>query len=207
MDYIFLDEVPQVLSGTGVEASRRLIHEQDSRVVEQAAGDGQLLLHPGGVAHEQLVCSAGEAHGLQQLANSLLRLLAVQVVQAGKEQQILPRGEPPVKAPLVGGDEAQRSSHLGALVHYVVAVHIRLPGCRKDQSAEDLDQRRLSRAVGADDAENLSLLNPNADRIKRGERLALEWVQKEIRYPFLFKEFLGEILRLNGVFGYGFTSE
>jgi hypothetical protein len=32
-------------------------------------------------------------------------------------------------------------------------------------------------------------------------------VQKEIRYPFLFKEFLGEILRLNGVFGYGFTSE
>ena len=62
-----LDLVVQVVAGHGVERAERLVHEDDPRVLGQAAGQRDALAHAAGELVRTLVAPAVEPHGLEQL--------------------------------------------------------------------------------------------------------------------------------------------
>src|SRR3546814_6730154 len=53
------------------------------------------------------------------------------------------------------------------LADNVVPPHQDLPGACRDQSANDVDQRRLARAICAQQGKNLTLLNLQVDIVER----------------------------------------
>ena len=76
----------------GIEAARRLVHQQDRRVVQQRARDGEALLHPRRVVGEAPVGRLDHVHPRQQLVDAgRARARRGNVVQLGEEPQVLAR--------------------------------------------------------------------------------------------------------------------
>src|ERR1035437_4636698 len=62
-----LDQVPERASGLGVQAGRRLVEEDQFRVVDQGQSDRQALLLAAGEVHGPRVCPLAEIHRVDQL--------------------------------------------------------------------------------------------------------------------------------------------
>src|SRR5579875_33443 len=81
-----LDQIVKVLGRGRVETARRLIQEENARIVDQRAGDQKTLLHTAGVILELPIRRAGEVDALQQLIDPRKR----RAVELGEEAQIFP---------------------------------------------------------------------------------------------------------------------
>src|SRR5215218_4013124 len=75
------DRRPQLARAHWVDADRRLVEEQDFRVVEDPARDVEPLPHPSGVALDALLLTAGEPDELEHLADPLALAAAGDAVQ------------------------------------------------------------------------------------------------------------------------------
>src|SRR3546814_5363116 len=69
------------------------------------------------------------------------------------------------------------------LADNVVPPHQDLPGACRDQSANDVDQRRLARAICAQQGKNLTLLNLQVAIVERSEEHTSE-LQSLMRIPY-----------------------
>jgi hypothetical protein len=148
----------------------KLVHEQDRRVVQERPGDGQALLHAGGVVGEAPVRRLDHVHPLQQLANARLDAAPRDVVEAREEVEVLAPGQSPVERPLVGVDEADLRLDLPFVDHVLAADH-RSAAIGQDQAREDLEERRLAGAVRPEESEDLPLLDVKIHSAQRLDAL------------------------------------
>ena len=133
--------------------------------MEQPTGDVQALLHPARVALGALVLAALEPDELEQLLDPRLLDLRGHAVELGEVAQVVVAGEPFVDAALAAEDVADSLAHLPRFLDDVVAEHARAPRRGDEQRDQHLDRRRLARAVRAEEAEELALLDLEADAL------------------------------------------
>jgi hypothetical protein len=88
-------QLPDRSSGCHVEAERRLVEEQDPRVVEQAAGHVHLLALAGGQRAHALQPLLAQADGLDQLVDAAPAILARQAVELAEHPELLADGHIP----------------------------------------------------------------------------------------------------------------
>ena len=151
----------------GVQAAGGLVQKEQARAVEQGAGDGEALAHPGGEGLERLGRGFFQPHRLQHGPDPGLDLARRQAVQVGEKFQVLARRQPAVEAALVS--RGQPDARLEALLLFQPAAgHDRPPGSGGHQGAEQLDQGGLPGAVRPQQPEKLPLGHAQREPVHRG---------------------------------------
>ena len=145
------DQPEHLVAGGGVEAVGRFVEEDQPGVVGEGLGELGLLLHPGRVAAHRSVPLLGQPDVAQHLGGALARRHARQAGHHRHVDDEVARADVRWEA-VVLGQVADLRAHLGALGDDVVAEHLGPAAGRGDQAEEDLEQRRLARAVGPDEA-------------------------------------------------------
>ena len=91
-------EVADRLGGRRIEAAGRLVQVDHLRLVQQRAGDGDLLAHPLAEAADPSVAVLEHADHAQVASTAARRRGAGQAVEAAVEGQVLPGGQLLVQA-------------------------------------------------------------------------------------------------------------
>ena len=145
-----------------IQVRARLVEQEQRRVVEHRASDREPLNEP----------LRQVAHGLVGAAGHLE--LAEDGVDAGVRDTVESRVVAQVLAPAQLAVEERLVAHVAhlrreppALVRERGAEHARAAAVRPEQPGEHAEQRRLARAVAAEDRERLALLDPHADAAER----------------------------------------
>jgi len=162
------DVPPDVPSGLGVKAEGRLVQKKDVRVVHQPPGDLQPPLHPPGVVLHQDVRLLGQVHQLQDLGDPRLAGLSIHPVHPAVKVQVLAAGELAIDGGVLE-DDSDGVSNRVPLPFYIISPDGG-PSCRGPQHCgQHLDDGALSRAVGAEEAEELPLLDVQVDPVNGSE--------------------------------------
>ena len=117
------DRLPQLARADRVDADRRLVEEDDRRVVQQPARDVQPLPHAARVALDPLLLAAGQADQLEQLVDPRASAPAAARRRARRSSGGCRGGEPLVEAALAAEDVADALAHLARVLDHVVAEH------------------------------------------------------------------------------------
>src|SRR6185503_16861648 len=165
------DRLPELTRADGVDADRRLVEEDHRRVVQEPAGDVQPLAHAARVALDPLLLAALEPDELEQLLDPRPLAARLDAVELREVAQVVERREALVEAPVAAEHVADALPHPARVLDDVASEHPRLPGCRDEERDQHLDRRRLAGAVRAEEAEELALLDREADA---ADRLDLE---------------------------------
>ena len=156
----FEEQITDLLSPHRIDAVGRLVEKQDAGTVKEGLREPQPLLHPLGVAADPQLLPAGEAEEVEELGGAATALAAGDTLEGAVEVEeararvIL--GEAVVLGQIAdlapGGEGADRLAEEGGL-----------SGRRGDEAEEDLDERRLPRAVLAEEAEQRGRFDIEAD--------------------------------------------
>ena len=146
-----LDAVPHLDARLRVEPGGRLVQEDHRRIPDQAHGDVQAAAHASGVRRHPPLGRVGELEAGQQVVRDLAGVL--QVPQPGHQHQVLPPGEDLVHGRELPG-EADGLPHVRRLRGDVEAVDGGRPGVGLEQRGQDLHDRGLACAVGAEQGED-----------------------------------------------------
>jgi hypothetical protein len=160
------DELADSLCRIGIEAGRRLVEEQDARLVQRRAGDGHLLLHAAREGRDGLGASLPESHEPQEALGLRARRGPVEPVEGRVEDQVVPGRLALVQAGLLGED-ADRRADLRVVAPQPIAADLRAPGGRGDERAEEAQRGGLARAVRPQVTEDLTLAHLEVDAIDR----------------------------------------
>ena len=159
-----------LVRGLRVEIAGRLVGEQDGRVVDERACDGDALLLAAGELAREVVLAAlqpEEVERLERPVGAVRRPARVEERQGDVLEGARPREQ--VEALEDEPDAAAPDAREGRLVlrrdvHRLEQV---LPAGRPVEAAEDVHERRLARARRAHDGDELSLLHREADPAQR----------------------------------------
>ncbi len=167
----FADQTLYGFGGLDVEAQGGFVEEQQRRLVDQADGDGQLLLHaPGELLGENAALMA-QLEALEQLLAAPARRLGAEPLEHAEILQVLQRRQPPVDVTVALEHRPQLAQRPGVAVRIAPADAHRT-GVGTHQAGDHLDGRRLSGAVGPQESQNLAALHPQADPVYRLDRFA-----------------------------------
>ena len=135
----------------GVEAVGGLVEQHQLGVVGEGLGELGLLLHARGVAAHRAVALLGEADVAQHLGGPLPRR---HPGQAGHHREVHDEvaGADVGRQAVVLGQVADQGPDRAALGADVVAEHLGLASGGGDEAEQDLEERGLAGAVGADQA-------------------------------------------------------
>jgi hypothetical protein len=158
------DLLPHVGAALGVEPGRRLVQEQDARVVDEGEGEIETALHAARVAADLAVGGLHQADALEQSVAARAALGLRDALERGLEAHVLAPGEQAVEGCFLERG-ADRHPHLGALSHDVVTRHARRARGGRQQRGEHEDGRRLARAVGPEEAVDLARLDGQVDPV------------------------------------------
>src|SRR5262249_49796639 len=149
------------------EADRRLVEEEHLRAVNERRGE--LALHalaerelPRGLADE-----GPELEELGQLGDRLLELRARDVVDRAVVFERLSGRQIPDELLLLPEDEHDALQERVLAPLRIVAVDFHVAARRVQEAGEDLERRRLSRAVGAEEADALAALDVERHAVDR----------------------------------------
>ena len=156
-----LDELPEVVPRAGIEPGGGFVQEQDRRSADQAGGQVESSPHPPRVRLDRPVPGVGERHPLERLLGPSSVLPLVEVIEEPDEFEVLAPGEELIDAGILPGQSYQRSDRLGVLDD-VVAGDPGMAAVGSEQSGQHPDQRRLARAVGAKQRQDLPRLDARA---------------------------------------------
>ena len=121
--------------------------------MDQAHREIEPLLHAPRVGADDAVRGVGELDQRQQLGNAWVAVARRQVLHAGLEEQVLAAGEQRIQSDFLR-HPANGSPQRAPLFGHVKACH-RGPATRRTQQREqNLDRRRFSGAVGAQQTED-----------------------------------------------------
>src|SRR5262249_4235860 len=113
---------------------------------------------------------------------------------------VLPPREAPVERPLVRGDEADRGLDAVLRPADVVPLDPDRSGRRAHEAREDLEQRRLARAVRPQEAEDLAVPDVEGDVLERAVALRPpEGVPRNLPEGAALPEDLAEVADLDRV--------
>ena len=149
-----VDVLPDGGARLRVQPHRGLVKEQHPGRVQQAARDLQAALHATGVRHHQAVSPVPQADHLHDLPHPWRHRRRGHSVQVGVETQVLRAGEVVVERRVLE-HQADVAADRVPLRGHIVARDPGGPARGAGQRAEDLDGRRLPRAVRAEEAERL----------------------------------------------------
>ncbi|CCH16009.1 Protein of unknown function [Micromonospora lupini str. Lupac 08] len=166
------DLVPHVGAALRVEAGGRLVQEDDLRLVDDAERDLDAPTLAAGVGLALAVGVLGELEGLQRADGALLRVGLADAVHPGVQDQFLAGGG------LVPGaaalrDVADATPHLRRVLAQVGAGDGGLAAVRLDERGEHPQRGGLAGAVGAEEAEDLTLGDLQVDAPYGVHRLRL----------------------------------
>jgi hypothetical protein len=163
-----VDVLPDVDTRLGVEPNRRLVEEEDSRHVEETAGDLEPSLHPARVEPSLLVGPVGKADHFEQLGHAGVDVRARQPIHHAVEAEVLRSRQVVVERELLENEPDVRPYRVRCPRH-VVARDSGDPTRRMQQRAQHRDGRRLTGPIGAEESEQLAGLDTERNAVNRGE--------------------------------------
>jgi hypothetical protein len=166
------DLVPQGRPALDVEPGRRLVEEQQPRLVQQRQCQVEPALHPARVAAHAAIGGIGQADPFQERVATSLDLGERQAVQASLEAHVLTPRQQGVERSILEGD-ADHVPHRGPLSDDVVATHAGGARGGGQQGGQHVDGRRLAGPVGAQEAVDLAGRHLEVDAVD-GARAVLE---------------------------------
>src|SRR5216683_4762560 len=166
-----LHDAPQFLAREGVEGAERLVEHQQLRLVDQRAAEVGALLHAARELPRELFGKIGEPHRVQKLHRARLVFGAmpaetalVRLDHLHGQQDIVHGGAPRHQGRILErhADALDRPGHL-------VARHPHLAARGGQQPGDEFQDGRFAATRGADDGDELALVD--AERgIGQGER-------------------------------------
>src|SRR5215510_9367913 len=139
------------VAGERIERRERLVHEQDGRVVGERARDRDSLLH---AAREVVRVGLGELLELDQaqlLERDALALGLAHALHLEAEGDVAERGAPGKELREI----LEHDAAIGALATHRLTADPDLAAGRLEKSRDDVEQRSLAAARGANQAEEL----------------------------------------------------
>ena len=163
-----LDDAEQPDDAGGVEAERGVVQDDELRLLEQDVGQAEALAHAARVLHDGLVGGVLELDHVEQLGDARVGVGARDAVELGGEAEVLCAGQVAVEAdglrevadPPLDGERVTRG---------VVAADADGPGARLGEAQHHEDAGALARAVGAEESEDLALVDGEVDGVHGGE--------------------------------------
>ena len=151
--------VPEIAPRLGIHTRRRLVEQQQLRIVQQARSKSESLLPSARQSARELVRAIHETELFELALDSLVAI--PHAVHAGDEAQVLADGEvDPEREGL--RHVAHVPLDLLGLAQDVVAQAGALPAVGREQPADHPDGGRLAAAVGSEKTEDLPA--PNGER-------------------------------------------
>ncbi len=139
----------------GSKPDRRLVEEQDLRVRQQRTRDLEASALAAAVGADRSVDEVGEPERLAELADASVSGLVIETPQTGVHGEVPPSGQRAVDGRLLEDDRADAAG-LARMRRDVEPGHVRDARGRDDRRREHPDGRRLARAVGSEEAEDLA---------------------------------------------------
>ena len=158
----FLDDERRVR----VETGQRLVEKQYVGAMHQRRNDQHLLLHPLGEFAEPLILGISKAEAVEKIGNALLCALGGLVIERSNDVEELARGQRFVQRGRLG-NVSDPPLHLERMRHDVESGHPRASRRRLDHPGQQFDRRRLAGAIRSEEAEDLSRLHMDGQRVKR----------------------------------------
>lgn len=181
------DERPQLFpQGSAcerVQAGGWLVDEKHLRRGDQGDREVDPAPHPAGVGRDGLVCVGLEVELLEELCTPLAGVANTQPVQAPEHRQVGPAGEHLIDRGVLT-HQSDVGPHVAALGGDVKPAHAGGARTRPRQSRQHLDQRGLSRPVGAQQRQHPPSLQFQVDPIDR----CLLLPRKHLRQPHCFDD-------------------
>ena len=97
-----LDVLEDGVAALGVDADRRLVEDEEHRMVEQAGGDVEPALHAARVGVDAVVPAVDEIGELERLVDALPEQSPPEPVEPAEEGEVLPRREVRVEGDVLG---------------------------------------------------------------------------------------------------------
>ena len=161
------DEAPQVAARLRIEPGRRLVEEEDARVVDERRGDAEALLLAAGKRPHLALRLLGQVDEVQQRHR-----VDVALVEPAEEVQQLDEGQLVEEGRRLELD-ADAPLHLARVGLHVDAVDDGLAAIDRAHPLDHLEGRRLARAVRSEDPEDLALGDLEADAVDRRQAAVL----------------------------------
>ena len=120
------------VAGDGVQGCKRLVHQQDIRILGQRARQGDTLLHATGQLVGPPLLKACKVDSIQKLASDGPALRGSHPAQLERQLDVSGCGQPGQQRRFL---EHQRNA----------SVHVRAPGGGAIESRENVEKRALSR--------------------------------------------------------------
>ncbi|CDN43449.1 hypothetical protein BN871_CZ_00200 [Paenibacillus sp. P22] len=163
-----LHRLQNVIPGLGIDADGRFVHDDQTRLVRDGAGDVQPALHAAGEGGRAAPGAVAEADEFERFFGPLLQQLAPQAVEAGEEGHVLVGGHVVVDGQVLRHD-AQVRLGVAAMLAAVLAEDADLTRARLQQRGDHVDRRALARSVGAEEAEDFAFLHVQSHIVHRDE--------------------------------------
>src|SRR6266851_1986098 len=154
-------QLPQVASSLGIQPGGGFVEEEDLGLVDERGRDTEALLLSARQLGYRRARLLGQVHLLQdrhgidravvERAEHVEQLEQVQAIEEGRGLELHP----------------DQVLHFLRVLADVDAGDDRLAVVRTAQALEDLDRRRLAGTIGAEQSEDLALLDPERDAVNR----------------------------------------
>ena len=160
------DDLPHRAPAARVQAGGRLVEEDDPRDRRPGPSRGRAgaacrpSRSPAG-----LPAASTRSNRSSRSRGAPAALRAAEVVQVGHQDQVLLAGEQAVHGRELPGDADRRADRVG-IAGRVLARHPELAAVGADQGREDLDDRGLAGAVGAEQREDRALGDVEVDAVE-----------------------------------------
>jgi hypothetical protein len=158
------DRVPHLPAGARVKSRGRLVQKDQWRPGDQARREVQTAAHPAGELRDRLVRRFLQVELREQPLSGGARVGRPQALQPAEHPQVLGGRQILINRRVLAGDADQ----LADAVRFAGNVHTEDPGLPRidrQQGGEHPQGRRLSRTIGAEDAEDLALANMKVDSV------------------------------------------
>ena len=154
--------LPQPDAAAEVETCRRLVEEDDGRPGDERGGEVELAAHAAGVGAHEPVAGLGEVERREQLAGTVARGGAAEVVEAADHLEVLEAGQVLVDGRVLAR-EPDPLANPGPLPQDVEAGNPRAPAVRAKQRGQDPDGGGLARPVRSEQTEHAAGLDAEVD--------------------------------------------
>ena len=132
---------PESLHGVLVERSCRLVEEEQLRVADERAGQGELLDHPGRAAVDALGGDFGQLELLDERIHCRRGPSAAGMTNAGEEEEIRVAGETLVERSLLAEGRTEQAARLDRAGFVTTDEH---PSARRlERAGHTPEERRL----------------------------------------------------------------
>jgi len=157
-------EIPELAAADGIHAERRLVEQDNLRLMDEAARERQLLLHAAGKAPAQAVRKFRQPGKFQERRDAPLLLRKAHAVDIGEEAHVLHHGEVGGQGELLR-DVPDPFADGVRVTHGIVSQDGAFARRAAQQPQDDARRRRLPGAIGPDETERLAAPHFQGDAV------------------------------------------